>query len=76
VTDHQKQKQKAFLQRFPLLPDDAAVPLLGASWLTGISDRTWRYSPPIPTFYITPNKRGVNVGMLRKLMRGESENAS
>jgi len=65
-------KQKAFLSRFPDLPDDAAVPLLGASWVSGLSDRTWRYNPPIKTFYLSPKKRGVNVGMLRKYMRGEA----
>jgi hypothetical protein len=65
------EKEKAFLSRFPALPDDAAVDLKGASLVSNISDRTWRDNPPIETFFISSHKRGVNVGKLRKLVRGE-----
>jgi hypothetical protein len=64
-------KQKAALERFDHLPDSAAAPLKICSLVTGISDRTWRDNPPIPTFYITTKMKAANVGMLRKLTRGE-----
>lgn len=59
------------LERFERLPDTAAVSLKIAATLTGTSDRSWRRNPPIQVFRLTPGKRGVNVGQLRKLVRGE-----
>ena len=64
-------KEKAILDNFKALPDDAAVGLNCAALVSDLSDRTWRDSPPIETFHITAHKRGVNVGKLRKLLRGE-----
>jgi hypothetical protein len=59
------------LERFNRLPDDAAVSLKICALVSGISYRTWRRSPPIPTFNISANRKAANVGRLRKLTRGE-----
>jgi hypothetical protein len=64
-------EEVAILDRFEHLPDSAAAPIKVCSLVSGISERTWRRSPPIPTFHLSPGKRGANVGMLRKLTRGE-----
>jgi hypothetical protein len=64
-------KEIAILRRFERLPDSAAVPIKVCAVVSGVSERTWRRSPPIPTFYLSPCKRGANVGLLRKLTRGE-----
>jgi hypothetical protein len=69
-------KEKAALERFDHLPDTAAVPLKICSIISGISDRTWRDKPPIPTFHISEHKRAANAGMLRKLVRGELTSAA
>jgi hypothetical protein len=61
----------AILERFERLPDSAAAPIKVCALVSGISERTWRRSPPIPTFQISAGKRAVNVGLLRKLTRGE-----
>jgi hypothetical protein len=61
----------AILERFERLPDSAAAPIKICALVSGISERTWRRSPPIPTFAISAGKRGANVGLLRKLTRGE-----
>jgi hypothetical protein len=61
----------AILDRFEHLPDSAAAPLKICSLVSGVSERTWRRSPPIPTFHISPGKKAANVGLLRKLTRGE-----
>jgi hypothetical protein len=65
------EKEIAILERFERLPDSAAVPLKICALVSGISDRTWRDKPPIQTFYLSAGKRGANVGLLRKLTRGE-----
>jgi hypothetical protein len=65
------EKEIAFLERFERLPDSAAVSLKNAALVSAISDRKWRDSPPIPTFPISAGKKAVNVGLLRKLIRGE-----
>jgi hypothetical protein len=65
------EKEIAALERFENLPDSAAVPLKICALVSGISDRTWRDKPPIPTFPISKGKRAANVGLLRKLTRGE-----
>jgi hypothetical protein len=64
-------KEKAALARFESVPDSAAVPINICALVSGISARTWRRAPPIPTFKLSAGKRGANVGMLRKLTRGE-----
>jgi hypothetical protein len=65
-------KQKALLERYELLPDSAAVPLDTAALVTGTCVRTWRGStPPLPTFKVSPGKKAVNVGLLRRRARGE-----
>jgi hypothetical protein len=61
----------AILERFERLPDSAAAPIKICALVSGVSERTWRRSPPIPTFPISAGKRGANVGLLRKLTRGE-----
>jgi hypothetical protein len=61
----------AILERFERLPDSAAAPIKICALVSGVSERTWRRSPPIPTFPISVGKRGANVGLLRKLTRGE-----
>jgi hypothetical protein len=61
----------AILERFERLPDSAAAPIKICALLSGISERTWRRSPPIPTFQISAGKKAANVGLLRKLTRGE-----
>ena len=61
----------AILERFDRLPDSAAAPLKVCALVSGISYRTWRRNPPIPTFPIGSLKLAANVGMLRKLTRGE-----
>jgi hypothetical protein len=61
----------AILDRFEHLPDSAAVPLKICALVSSTSERTWRRSPLIPTFQISPGKRAANVGQLRKLTRGE-----
>jgi hypothetical protein len=61
----------AILERFERLPDSAAVGLKICALVSGLSERTWRRSPPIPTFPISAGKRAGNVGLLRKLTRGE-----
>jgi hypothetical protein len=61
----------AILERFERLPDSAAAPIKICALVSGISERTWRRSPPIPTFQISAGKRAANVGLLRKLTRGE-----
>jgi hypothetical protein len=65
-------KQKALLDRFEQMPDSAAVPLETAALVTGTCVRTWRGStPPLQTFKVSPGKKAVNVGLLRKRARGE-----
>ena len=64
-------KEIAVLHRFERLPDSAAVPIKVCAAVSGVSERTWRRSPPIPTFHLSPGKKGANVGLLRKLTRGE-----
>ena len=61
----------AILDRFDRLPDSAAAPIKICALVSGISERTWRRSPPIPTFPISAGKHGANVGILRALCRGE-----
>jgi hypothetical protein len=61
----------AILERFERLPDSAAAPIKICALVSGVSERTWRRSPPIPTFPISAGKKGANVGLLRKLTRGE-----
>jgi hypothetical protein len=61
----------AVLERLERLPDGAAVSIKHAALFSGISERTWRRSPPIPTFHLSAGKKGANVGLLRKLTRGE-----
>ena len=61
----------AILERFERLPDSAAAPIKICALVSGISERTWRRNPPIPTFPISAGKRAANVGLLRKLTRGE-----
>ncbi len=65
------ESELAILERFERLPDSAAASIKLAAMVSGISERTWRRSPPIPTFPLSAGKRGVNVGQLRKLTRGE-----
>ena len=65
------EKEIAALERFERLPDSAAVPLTIAALVSGLSGRTWRRAPPIPTFKVSANKKAANVGLLRKLTRGE-----
>jgi hypothetical protein len=65
------QEEIVILDRFEHLPDSAAAPLKICALVSGISARTWRRSPPIPTFPISAGKRAANVGMLRRLTRGE-----
>jgi hypothetical protein len=65
------EKEIAILERLERLPDSAAVSIKNAALLSGISERTWRRNPPIPTFPLSAHKKGVNVGLLRKLTRGE-----
>jgi hypothetical protein len=61
----------AALKRLEHLPESAAVPIKLAALASGTSERTWRRNPPIPTFPLSAHKKGVNVGQLRKLTRGE-----
>jgi hypothetical protein len=61
----------SILERFERLPDSAAASLKICAIVSGISERTWRRSPPIPTFQISAGKKAANVGLLRKLTRGE-----
>jgi len=61
----------AILERFERLPDSAAAPIRICALVSGISERTWRRAPPIPTFPLSAGKKGANVGLLRKLTRGE-----
>jgi hypothetical protein len=65
------EKEKATLERLGHLPDSAAVPINICALVSGLSTRTWRRDPPIPTFPISPRKKAANLGMLRKLTRGE-----
>jgi hypothetical protein len=65
------EKEKAILDRFEALPDDAAASLRICALVSGLSERTWRGNPPIPTFKLSTGRRGANVGKLRKLLRGE-----
>jgi hypothetical protein len=65
------EKEIAIFERFERLPDSAAAPIKICALVSGISERTWRDKPPIPTFYLSAGKRGANVGLLRKLTRGE-----
>jgi hypothetical protein len=69
--DQLTEKERVALARFDSLPDSAAAPLKVCAMVSGISERTWRRSPPIPTFPLSAGKRGANVGLLRKLTRGE-----
>jgi hypothetical protein len=65
------EKEIAVLERFERLPDSAAVSLEICALVSGISKRTWRRNPPIETFKISAGKKAANVGLLRKLTRGE-----
>jgi hypothetical protein len=65
------EKEIAVLERFERLPESAAVSLKTCALVSDTSERTWRDKPPIPTFYLSAGKRGANVGLLRKLTRGE-----
>jgi hypothetical protein len=66
----------AILERFERLPDSAAAPIKICALVSGISERTWRDKPPIPTFHVSKGKRAANVGQLRKLTRGELANTA
>lgn len=68
---HLSEKEIAILERFERLPDSAAAPIKICALVSGISERTWRRNPPIPTFALSAGKKGANVGQLRKLTRGE-----
>jgi hypothetical protein len=63
--------EKAALERIEHLPDNAAIPLKLCALLSGNSDRSWRRNPPVPTFFVSPGKRAANLGLVRKLVRGE-----
>jgi hypothetical protein len=65
-------REKIALERFDALPDSAAVPFWIAALVSNLSDRQWRDNPPIPVLYISPGKRGVNVGALRRHLRGQA----
>jgi hypothetical protein len=65
-------KEKIALERFDALPDAAAVPFWICALVSNTSDRLWRDNPPIDTFYISPGKRGANVGVLRRHLRGQA----
>lgn len=65
------QADVTIFERFERLPDCAAASIKFAAAVSGISERTWRRNPPIPTFPLSVGKKGVNVGLLRKLTRGE-----
>jgi hypothetical protein len=70
------QREIAILDRFERLPDSAAAPISICALVSGLSERTWRRSPPIPTFHLSPGKKGANVGQLRKLTRGDLATAA
>jgi hypothetical protein len=61
----------AILDRVEQLPDSAAVSLKICALMSNTSERTWRRSPLIQTFPVSPGKRAANLGKLRKLTRGE-----
>jgi hypothetical protein len=65
------ENEAGILERFERLPDSAAAPIKICALVSGVSERTWRRSPPIPTFQISAGKKGANVGLVRKLARGE-----
>ena len=64
------------LQHVEKLPDSAAVPLKICALMSGITERTWRRNPPVPTFKISERIKGANLGALRKRYRGESASAA
>ncbi|WP_156179951.1 hypothetical protein [Bradyrhizobium sp. LTSPM299] len=62
------------LQRIEKLPDSAAVTLKTCALMTGVSERTWRRNPPVPTFPLSASKagkKGANLGAVRQHARGE-----
>jgi hypothetical protein len=65
------EREKVAVERIDQLPEGACVGLRLCALYTNTSDRTWRDTPPIKTFFITPHKRGANVGQLRRHARGE-----
>jgi len=57
------------LKHFDSLPDDAVVTTKVASIVHSVSDRTVRRE--YPCVKLSPNRKGVRVGWLRALARGE-----
>lgn len=60
------------LQRVERLPDCAAIPLKICALLIGVSERTLRRNPPVPTFNLSAGKKGANLGAVRQHTRGVS----
>ncbi|WP_157158784.1 hypothetical protein [Bradyrhizobium genomosp. III] len=66
----------AILQRTEQLPDSAAVPLKICALMSGVSERTWRRNPPVPTFHLSAGKKGANLGAVRQRCRGEAASSA
>jgi hypothetical protein len=64
-------KEVAILDRVENLPNSASVSIRVCALYSGTSERTWRRNPPIPIFPISRGKQGANLGLLRRLTRGE-----
>jgi hypothetical protein len=60
------------LKRWPSLPDEAVVHTKVVSAVTGLSERTVRYDPRFERVYLTDNRYGFRVGVVRKILAGES----
>lgn len=64
------------LQRTERLPDSAAIPLKICALMSGVSERTWRRNPPVPTFNLSAGKKGANLGAVRQRCRGQAAPAA
>ena len=73
---HLTDDEISILQRTERRPDSSAVPLKICALMSGVSERTWRRNPPVPTFHLSAGKKGANLGAVRKLARGELAQAS
>ncbi len=59
------------LANFPALPPDAIVPRRAAALLLGVSERTLRRNPGMPTVFISQRQVGHRAGDIRNRMAGE-----
>jgi hypothetical protein len=62
------------VKQFDSLPDDAVIPRRVAAQILNLSERTIRRLYPVVK--LSPNRRGVRVGDIRAIARGQPPKAA